>query len=93
MDSELETDLSEASSEARKLCVRRRMSSRVAGREESAEFALLDLDMVFAMSILNYPSYPDSFTDFPAYSDTGYIDTPVTVTVLTVPNWSFIQQE
>ena len=32
-------------------------------------------------------------TDFPAYSDTGYIDTPVTVTVLTVPNWPFIYKQ
>ena len=52
MDSELETDLSEASSEALKLCVRRRMSSSVSGREELVEFALLDLDIIFAISIL-----------------------------------------
>ena len=32
-------------------------------------------------------------TDFPAYSDTGYSDTPVTVTVLTVPKWPFIYKK
>ena len=32
-------------------------------------------------------------TDFPAYSDTGNSDTPVTVTGLTVPNWPFMYQK
>ena len=39
------------------------------------------------------PIEPESSTDFPAYSDTGYSDTPLTVTVLTVPNWSFIYKK
>ena len=30
------------------------------------------------------------FTDFPAYSDTGYSDTPLAVTVLTCPKWPTI---
>ena len=29
-------------------------------------------------------------TDLPAYSDTVYSDTPLTLTVLAVPNWPFI---
>ena len=45
VESELETDLSEASSEARILCVKRRMSSNAAGRADSAEFVLLDLSI------------------------------------------------
>ena len=32
-------------------------------------------------------------TDFPAYSGIGYSDTPVTVTVLTVLNWSFMYKK
>ena len=32
-------------------------------------------------------------TDFPAYSDTGYSDTPLTVTFLTGPKWHFIRQK
>ena len=32
-------------------------------------------------------------TDFPAYSDTVYSDTPLTVTVLAVPNWHFIYKK
>ena len=32
-------------------------------------------------------------TDFPAYSDTVFSDTPLTVTVLTVPNWSFLYKK
>lgn len=34
-------------------------------------------------------------TDFPAYSDTGYNDTPLTVTVLTcpTPKWPFIYKK
>ena len=44
VESELETDLREASSEARSLCVRRMMSSRAEGNEESAvELTALDL--------------------------------------------------
>ena len=31
-------------------------------------------------------------TDLPVYSDNGYNDTPVTVTVLTGPKWSFLYQ-
>ena len=31
--------------------------------------------------------------DFPAYSDTVYSDTPLTVTVLTVPNWPSIYKK
>jgi len=32
-------------------------------------------------------------TDIPAYSDTGYCDTPLTVTVFTGPKWPFIYQK
>ena len=32
-------------------------------------------------------------TDFPAYSDTGYSDTPVRATVLACPKWPFIYQK
>ena len=32
-------------------------------------------------------------TDFPAYSDTGNSETPVTVTVLSCPNWPFIYKK
>ena len=35
---------------------------------------------------------PCIITDFPAYRDTGYSDTPLTVTVLTFPKWPFIYQ-
>ena len=31
-------------------------------------------------------------TDFPAYSDTGFSDIPVTVAVLTGPKWPFMYQ-
>ena len=47
VDNELDTDLSEASSEARNLCVKRRMSSSVVGRADSAEIDL-DLSIRFA---------------------------------------------
>ena len=36
---------------------------------------------------------PMDDTDFPAYSDTVYSDTPLTVTVLTVPNWPFVYKK
>ena len=37
---------------------------------------------------------PNSYnTDFPAYSNTDYSDTPLTVTVLTGPTCTFIYQK
>ena len=40
-----------------------------------------------------YINYSVGITDFPAYSDTVYSDTPLTVTVLTVPNWPFLYKK
>ena len=53
VERELETDLSEASSAARSLCVSRRMSSSAAGSSaDSAElFALLDLRTVLSSAM------------------------------------------
>ena len=39
------------------------------------------------------PLTHQSNTDFPAYSDTGYSDNPVTVTVLTCPKWPLMYEK
>ena len=45
------------------------------------------------VSIQSSVTYPKVTKDFPAYSDTGYSDTPVRVTVLTDPKWPSIHQK
>ena len=38
---------------------------------------------------MSYDMVNNDITGIPAYSDTGYSDTPVTVAFLTVPKWPF----
>ena len=56
------------------------------GKEGKMNYSFIYL--LFSLVVLSCRS-----TDFPAYSDTGYSDTPVTVTVLACPKWPFIYQK
>ena len=61
------------------------------GRTKEVDEDLASLTLLLFLTLDEWEDMLQDM-DFPAYSDTGYSDTPITVTVLTVPNWPFIHQ-
>ena len=49
------------------------------------------LQIPVMVSLINHTAC--DATDFPAYSNSGYSDTPVIGTVLTGPKWPFIYEK